>query len=315
MSLSKSEIRQILQAVSQLPPSTPPVRVEEFISKTLGLNVAQRGQYFPSPDPHGLLDIAVAHLTNERERILRDDCLIPEFIVHKDKQNVNYVSGFDAYLASQKADTVLRGRLAHHREIRTALRRIQNGHDLEALAAAIMNVLCDYGEATRGSGDQGIDAVAWKKLILIEPSISLGVFAENEVMPGEKVFLFASSKAFTDGGTGSPKIINPAHIRELVGGWVIQRSSIGKWQSVGIRMLSPVQMILVTTYRLSIDSKSECKELGVQVWSIPELIYLVCSAAPDSVFDAANGFLFSLTQFNAWWKQRQKTKLMAANKP
>jgi hypothetical protein len=189
---------------------------------------------------------------------------------------------------------------------------MQNGHDVEALAAAIMNVQCDYGEATRGSGDQGIDAIGWSELVLIDPFVSDGVHFGNRSTPGEKVFLFASSKAFTDGGNGAPKAINPAHIRELVGGWSIQRSSVGMWQKVGIRMLSPVQMILVTTYRLSLDAKAECRGLGIQVWGIPELVYLICKSAPVDVFDEANSYAFSSARFRAWWRQRDTTRVMAA---
>src|SRR5439155_15438185 len=106
-------------------------------------------------------------------------------------------------------------------------------------------------------------------LVLIDPSFSEGDLCKPQVLPGDKVFVFASSKAFTDGRQSRPELINRAHIRELVGGWVIQRSSVAKWQSVGIRMLSPVQMILVTTYRLSPDAKAECRALGVHVWGIP----------------------------------------------
>jgi hypothetical protein len=215
----------------------------------------------------------------------------------------------DTTLASKPVDTKLRGRLAHHREIRTALRRMRNGHDLEALAAAIMKSKCGYGEATRGSGDQGIDAIGWKQLVLIEPSFTEGHLSKKQTLPGDRVFLFASSKAFTDGRLGPPELINPAHIRELVGGWVIQRSSTSKWQSAGVRMLSPVQMVLVTTYRLSLDAKAECSELGVQVWGIPELIYLICDAAPDAVFDTANNYTFSTRACNAWWKQRDRNRL------
>ncbi len=310
MALSAQEVRQIIAAVRQLPSNAPSVRVEDFISQTLGLNPVQRGLYFPNPDPAGLLEIAVAHLTKKREKILRDECLVPEFTVYQDVHSQHFVSGFDTYLGIRNIAAKLRGRLAHHSVIRTALRRMKNGHDLEALAAAIMNVNCDYGEATRGSGDQGIDAIGWKQLVLIEPCFSEGDFIKNQVLPGEKVFLFASSKAFTDGKGTPPKIINPAHIRELVGGWVIQRSSVAKWHSVGIRMLSPVQMVLVTTYRLSMDSKAECRNLGVQIWGIPELIYLCCVAAPDTVFDAANNYAFSTAAFNVWWKLRNQSRLM-----
>jgi hypothetical protein len=312
MALSKQEVRQIITAVRQMPVDTLPARVEDFISQTLGLNAVQRGVYFPSPDPAGLLEVAIAHLTKEREKILRDECIIPTFAVYQDVNGRHFVSGFNSYLASKNVDANLRGRLRQHSFVRMALRRMRNGHDLEAFAAAILDAKCDYGEATRGSGDQGIDAIGWKELVLIEPCFSEGDFVKNQVLPGEKVFLFASSKAFTDGKDAPPKQINPAHIRELVGGWIIQRSSAGKWQPVGIRMLSPVQMILVTTYRLSIDSKAECRSLGVQVWGIPELVYLCCAAAPANVFDAANNHAFSTTAFNTWWRAKNQSRLMTA---
>ena len=66
----------IVAAVRQLALNAPAVRVENFFSGVLGLNAVQRGQYFPNPDPTGLLEIAVGHLTRERERILQTECSI-----------------------------------------------------------------------------------------------------------------------------------------------------------------------------------------------------------------------------------------------
>ena len=152
---------------------------------------------------------------------------------------------------------------------------------------------------------------------MIDSTFSEGIAATPEALPGEKVFLFASSKAFMKPkkpkkSDRRPKLIDPAHIRELVGGWLIQRSSAGIWQKVGIRMLSPVQMVLVTTYRLSAEAKAACLTLGIQVWGIPELIYLICLNAPATVFDAQNSYDFRLSEFRAWWKLREQTRLMAA---
>ena len=59
------------------------------------------------------------------------------------------------------------------------------------------------------------------------------------------------------------------------------------------------------------EAKAECRTLGVQVWGIPELIYLICLAAPDAVFDAANNYAFSTPAFNAWWGLRNQSRLMA----
>jgi hypothetical protein len=225
MALSKQEVRQVIAAIRNLRLDAPILRVEDFIGSVLRLNPIQQAQYFPSSDPTGLLEIAVAHLTEERERILRDDCNIPDFAVFQDVQKHPCIAGLDTYLAFQTVDAKLRSRLLNHRNIRRALRRIGPGHNLEAVAAAIMNVECDYGVATRGSGDQGIDAIGWKQLVVIHPCFSDGAFPSARSLPGEKAFLFASSKAFTDGRDGQPSLISPAHIRELVGGWVIQRSN------------------------------------------------------------------------------------------
>jgi hypothetical protein len=244
--------------------------------------------------------------------MLRVNCVVPDFCVYIDIHGKYQVSGLGTYLALKKVDIKLRTRLSKHKEIRAVLRRMRNGYHFEALAAAIMNSKLDFGEATKGSGDQGVDAIGWNRLMLIDPSFSEGDLKKDLVLPGEKVFLFASSKAFTDGLENIPKSINPAHIRELVGGWTIQRSSVGKWQSVGIRLLTPVQMILVTTYRLSNDAKSECRALGVQVWGIPELIYLICDSAPDFVFDDANGGSFNKACFSKWWKVREQTRMMTS---
>ena len=309
MPLTPKETTAVLKAARSISISAPSERVEQFIGRALGLNAIIQSQYFPSPDPQGSLSVAISQLTKLREDILNTECTIPEYTVYYDALQVPHISGFSTYLAVINTDTTLRGRLAHYKLLETELRKIKQGHDLEAVAAAIMNVYCDYGEATQGSGDQGIDAIGWNELVLIETSFTNGSVFPKEILPGEKVFLFASSKAFMFKKPGAPKVINPSHIRELVGGWVIQRSTAGKWQKAGIRTLSPVQMILVTTYRLSVDSKAECRLLGVQVWGIPELIYLICRTAPPSVFDASNNFFFSSTEFRKWWKKRDNNRI------
>jgi hypothetical protein len=69
--------------------------------------------------------------------------------------------------------------------------------------------------------------------------------------------------------------------------------------------------LALTTYRLSINAKAECRSLGVQIWGLPELIYLCCTAAPDTVFDGANNYAFSKAAFNQWWKLKNQSRLMA----
>ena len=244
--------------------------------------------------------------------MIRDHGNLPSYVAFSDLLKAPTISGVDTFLLGCGLDGALIGRLQHHKQIRTALRQLQKGHHLELLAAAIMNERCNYGEATKGSGDQGIDAIGWRELLMIEPSFCGGAIA-SAPLPGEQVFLFASSKALMKWSKKNrlPKLLNPAHIRELVGGWIIQRSSVGAWQNVGIRMLTPVQMVLVTTYRLSIDAKAECVSLGIQIWGMSELIYLICRSAPDSVFDSQAAYAFRPAAFRAWWKLRE-VKRMAA---
>ncbi len=206
-----------------------------------------QGQYFPSPDPDGSLAIAIGNLTHARERILRDECLVPTFVIYEDR-GVSQIAGLSNYLELRGYDAHFRNRLVQHNSIRDALRRLQRGHHLEALAAAILNEACGRGEATQPSGDQGIDAIGWKELITIDASFSDGSASIPQIFPGQNVLALASSKAVVGQGRGKPKLLDVAHVRELVGGWVIQRSPVGKWKEFGIQTLTPLQMILVTTY-------------------------------------------------------------------
>lgn len=314
MPLSRTEVRQIVTAAKAIAFDAASEAFENFVGRILGWNPIEQAARFPQPDPAGELATAVAHVTREREIILRDECAVPSFAVFKNPAGAPQIGGFSNYLQTKGLPAPFLERIAQHAAVRTALRRLRQGHHLELLAAAIMDSHCDYGEATRGSGDQGIDAIGWNEPVLIEPSFIEGLPSTSRVFPGEKVFLFGSSKAVADPPRPRrlPKLINPAHIRELVGGWVIQRSSVGMWQKIGIRMLSPVQMILITTYRLSEDAKAECLELGIQVWGVPELIFLICHSAPVSVFDPASAGVFSPSAFRAWWRAREQTRRMAA---
>ena len=308
MALTVSETSRILRASKQLTLDAASERVEDFIARILGLNPLQQAAYFPDPDPTNSLDIAVANLTRLQQDTLWDDAAVPTFAVYKDIFNVPHIAGLNTYLALDGLTVRFRNRLTQHSEVRAALLALRRGHHLEAVAAAIMNATCNYGEATRGSGDQGIDAIGWKELLRINPAFCNVALGKREALPGEQVFLFASSKAVI-GTRGRPTLLNPAHIRELVGGWIIQRSSIGVWRRVGIRMLTPVQLVLVTTYRLSADARAQCTELGVQIWAIPELIFLITMFAPDNVFDASSGYAFKPTAFRDWWTAREPSRL------
>src|SRR5258708_7809278 len=125
MALTNLEVRRITTAVRALVFNAPSARVEDFIARALGLNAAQQAQYFPDPDPTGLMGIAVGYLSEERETMLRDECQMPSFAVYQDQQNVFHVAGLDTYLATRQVPARMRGRLAHLRDVRTALRRMQ----------------------------------------------------------------------------------------------------------------------------------------------------------------------------------------------
>jgi len=311
MSLSSHERQRVVTAARALLLQSPGQRVENFISGTLGLNPVQQGQYFPSPDPKGLLAIAVGYLTAERETILREECTIPTFAVFYDR-GIPQISGLSTYLAKNRYNPKFIGRLAHYNTIRTALRTLDRGHHLEALAAAIMNQIFVRGEATQPSGDEGVDAIGWLELLTINGVFIDGGVSDSRIIPGERVLFLASSKAVIGKGRGRPRLLDVAHIRELVGGWVIQRSPIGKWKEYGIQTLTPIQLVLVTTYRMSIGAKAQCRSLGIQVWGIPELIYLICKFAPDALFDAAKSYAFSAREFREWWKERDRNRVIAA---
>jgi hypothetical protein len=311
MALSASQIAKVLSAARSLSMTAPPVTVEAFYGSILGLSSIELATLFPKPDPTGLGAVPVSHLTLEREIILRDKCDIPTFVIYESPTGV-FISGVCAYYSGVKpipADYPLDflNRLQQFRKIRNQLIGIAKGHNLEALAATLLAAACSYGEATRGSGDQGVDAVGTNHLIRIDSIFLDGEIDDSKISPGQKVFILASSKAGLGLAGADVKIISPAHIRELIGGWLIQRSETSVWRNLGIQMLTPLQLLLVTTYRLSSESKSDCNKLGVQVWGIPELIFLICRYGAPAIFSGAGGF--SSSQFTKWWEAKESTRI------
>ena len=162
------------------------------------------------------------------------------------------------------------------------------------------------GTATSGSGDQGIDAYGWSTLFAVNEA-----FAESDnserLVGDAKVFAFASAKK-TEAAAGDIKLISPAVIREVIGGWIIQRSASSAWTELGVKFCSPVQMIFATTYRLSTDSRSLCNELGIEVWGLPELVFLVAKNAPNAVFDTTNQSTFIGREFGEWWRDYDRNR-------
>lgn len=314
MTLTTSDIQRVIDSAYTLDVDAPIKSIEDFVGDVLGLNPVQRATAFPDPDPTGVGAITISRLTRAREELLRDKGQVPAFVIFHDKvANRTSICGIATYLrfkglpSSCPPDFLLR--IATHRSIRSALLEIDKGHKLELVAAAILSSACHFGEATKGSGDQGVDAIAWNHLIHIEDAFIDGLISDNVIRAGHRVMVVASSKAAIGSRTEDLKVINPAHIRELIGSWLIQRSESAVWRSFGIQMLTPLQLILVTTYRLSEESKAECQRLGVQVWSVPELVYLICRYAPSEVFPGRTRRTFSARKFGEWWEEKQASRL------
>lgn len=313
MRLSKDQIRRVTSAAAALADDAPQQSLDNFFGDVLSLSALERATLIPDPDPSLDGSVNVSELTKARDAILHDDGKIPSYVVYnKPGSRTPFISGIATYLSTLAADPhsapAFLSRLAQRDRVRTELLSFAKGHDLELLAAAIFAKACDFGEATMGSGDQGIDAIAWKELLTVE-SAFLGGLTGVEALPrpGHKVFFVASSKASIGAGPTGSALLNPAHIRELVGGWLIQRSTIAAWGNFGLQMLSPLQLVLVTSYRLSAESQVECNKLGIQVWGRTELVYLVCRYAPDEVFSNP-GRTFSSAEFKRWWEGKKSTR-------
>lgn len=312
MALTASQMKLVASRARALPIDAPAMTVEAFYGSVLGLNALQLGALFPKPDVSGIGAIQISQLTLEREEILRDKCDIPSFVVYETPVGF-FICGLVTYYKSEKplpADypSDFLDRLQQSNKIRNQLINLDKGHNLEVLAAAILAVACTYGEATKGSGDQGIDAIGSNNLIHVDSLFIDGEIDDAKIVAGKKVFILASSKAGL-GLTGSDvKIISPAHIRELIGGWLIQRSEASVWRNLGIQMLTPLQLLLVTTYRLSSESKADCNRLGVQVWGIPELVFLICRYGDAKIFSGVSGF--SAPNFTKWWDSKNISRII-----
>ena len=306
MKFSEQQLEQLQTAASALAFDAPFESVSDFITRVLGLTAADQGAIFEEPESDELLR-ATNSLTKKQERILLYEGRLPRFVVVVQEDQPDRIAGLGTGMALLHDDPKLVGRLSHHAEIRAALVALEKGHHLEAVAAAILATAIDNASATMGSGDQGIDAFGWQACLPASPLFSPTPLDCTDITPmdWEKVYFLASSKANIGQGA-EPDPINPAFIRELIGGWLLQRTATGKWSRLGILPLSPVQLVLVTTYRISPSARGECMKLGVQVWALPELIFFVAKYAPDDVF-AGNAFV--IDAFNAWWQTKDESRV------
>jgi hypothetical protein len=314
MPLTKADAARVLSAFDGLPIDAPLTELAEFATATLSLNVSQAANVFPETasqaddDRRVQLERLAASLIARRKQILEKEGRVPNNVICKEMapifgRPIYNVGGLASYLAENNESEVFVNRIRQHDAIRGYLAGMGDGFKLESLAAVILERIYENCFATRRVFDQGIDCVSTHSILEVQSWCCGDDLLRRLSRIGERVHIVASCKA-NEGNTalGTPDTIPPAHVRELIGGWLIQRSDAGMWnRKAGVKLLSPLQLLLATTYRLSDASMSLCRELGVAVWSIPHLVYLLCAHAPASVFPVAGAITsFSEAEMDAW---------------
>ncbi len=314
MPLTQAAEGQILSGFNNLQIDAPLTELVAFATTTLNLNASQAANIFPetaSPADDGRwvqLDRLAALLIARRKEILEKEGRVPNSVICKEAdpifgRPVYNVGGLASYLTDNNEPVEFVDRIRQHDAVRSYLAGMGDGFKLESLAAVILQRIYAHCFATRRAFDQGIDCVSNHAILEVHSWCCGDDLLRNLGRLGERVHIVASCKA-NEGNTaqGIPATIAPAHVRELIGGWLIQRSDAGMWnRKAGVKLLSPLQLLLATTYRLSDASMSLCRELGVAVWSIPHLIYLLCTHAPQAVFPTASGAaIFSEAEMEVW---------------
>jgi len=311
--ISTDDDQRVVEAYLAISSDTVQVELSSFVATTLNLNPSQRAQLLPDPttpadDERVLrLERIAAMLIAARNRTLQDKALIPSGVIFKQSagdagQFSYFIEGLIHYLSRSGQEDSFVARVRNKDEIRGYLCAIGDGVKLEALAGSILRKMFAAAYATRGSFDQGIDCFASDEILHLHSWCLNEEMVSDLQRLGERVHIIASCKANEgNDADGKPAILPPAHLRELIGGWLIQRCDSGLWhRRAGIKFLSPLQLLLVTTYRLSDPSLSLCQEMGVAVWGVPGLIYLICEYAPDEIFPAAGGHVFSVVELDKW---------------
>ncbi|WP_148289665.1 hypothetical protein [Ideonella sp. B508-1] len=167
MLLSQAQIAIVTRAAAALDDDAPEKTLEDFFGEELGLNTLERANLIPDPDPSLDGSVNISELTKARDTLLHESGKIPSYVVYNRPGSRNpFISGIATYLSSlagnSHSEAAFLARLRQRDRVRTELLSFAKGHDLELLAAAIFAKSCDFGDATAGSGDQGIDAIAGK---------------------------------------------------------------------------------------------------------------------------------------------------------
>lgn len=299
MPLSAAEEAQVVHRAETVDWRFPATSLEAFVARATGLPAWQVGHALSAAAERANV---LSALTARRRLLLRSGT-IPNYVVHSDAAAGDVVSGLGSYLATlTQAPQPWHAHLLEKDAVARALGNLHHGHDLESVAAALLQAQTGQAFPTRRSRDLGIDAVGWRPLLEIPKWAADGDLSAG-LLPGEKAFIVASAKATSR----QNQILPPADIRDLIGTWVIHRQSDSRWaRALGIRPLSPVQLLLVTTRQLSNESWDLCTSVGVHVWTLPQLVYLVCRHAPANCFSPTG---FVVTNFNRWWRIYDATRV------
>jgi hypothetical protein len=309
----KVEEKQLVAAFEGIDGEAGPQALADFVAAILMLNASQRAALLPAVDTPKdderwlRLDSVAALLIARRKALLDIEGLLPSGVVYLETDMVlnqaqYYVAGLINYLTRNGAEESFLGRVRQRNAVRLYAASFNDGYKLETLAASLLGRMVEVCYATQRTFDQGVDCFASDQILEIESWCCNGEMLSKVSNAGHKLHVIASCKAnLSNALAGPPDTIPPAHVRELIGSWVIQRSAAGLWhRRAGIKPLSPLQLLLVTTYRLSDGSLSLCRELGVAVWGLPEIVYLICRFAPDVVFEAGRGYTFDPAEADKW---------------
>lgn len=319
---SIQDYRKITDAFTTLAPDAAESELENFVVGILQLNPSQRSKKFPDGDPDAdkdrllRLDLIASRLVAASQHAIAKGGILDAVIIKKKDQALSseyyYVLGLEKYLAQGGETDRFINRTKNIHRLRAILGSISKGLFLEALTAAILRTIYTDANATQGTNDQGIDCLAKTQILPIQSWCCAPDTLAALSYTGSHLHIVTSCKANEgSSATGTPDTISPAHIRELIGAWMIQRSSSGAWQKpASISLLAPIQLLLSTTYKLSDASSLLCKDLGVAVWGITELIYLIIRHAPESVFPPASGHAFDKASFDAWVLSANNSRLM-----
>jgi hypothetical protein len=314
MKFDVAQKRAIAAALQAFPLDGDKERLEDFVARAISLGPLAVERYFPAGGS-GQGPANAAEVTAVRTDMVEVRCQIPSYVFHLDRNGRQWIEGLATSLAAVDVTPQIRSRLTLRDSVRARVRAFSLGSELETLGAALF--AAQIGDAGRGfatqrSHDGGVDVVGLRNLAMSRLEFSSTGLRQGWPRTSPTLFVVGSAKCEETPGI-EVALASRAHVRELVGTWAMQRTSVGRWSRLGIKPLSPVVPVFITTYRLSYEAMRECEELGIEVWGIPQLVWLVIALASELVFPTRDGQLsFDLDAFDRWWRSYEGTRVSAA---